>query len=34
MKRVPREAAVIFITIIAGMLLAAGSLWALVKLAL
>ena len=34
MKRVPREAAVIFITIVAGMLLAAGALWALVKLAL
>jgi hypothetical protein len=34
MKRVPREAAVIFITIVAGMLLAAGALWGLVRLAL
>ena len=34
MKYVPREAAVIFVTIVGGMLLAAGVLLALVKLML
>ena len=33
MSQVPKEAAVIFVTILAGMLIAAGALWVMVKLA-
>lgn len=33
MKQVPREAAVIFVTILAGMVIAAGVLWVIVKVA-